>query len=256
MRIATWNINGLRARMEYMALWLEARQPDIVGLQELKTPTDDFPHEFFAELGYTAYVHGQKSWNGVAVLSKAPMEVQQLGLPGEDDWGSRLITTRTEVLEFTTVYCPNGKKVSHDDYPNKLRWYETLVAHYADSDHPRRVLCGDFNIVPTAIDTWMGADGEGDIFHTVDERNRLQGVMDMGLVDLWREQHGDEQAFSWWDYRGGAFHRKQGLRIDFILATPEVAQITEAVTIDRDFRKKQDGLTASDHAPVYADLKV
>jgi len=255
MRIATWNINGLRARMDFMKIWLEARQPNVVGLQELKTPTEDFPHEFFAELGYTALVHGQKSWNGVAILTNVDAHHRQSGLPGEDDWGSRLITAEIDGgLEFTTVYCPNGKSVDHSDYPNKLTWYDSLLAHWQASDHPCRVLCGDFNIVPQALDSWRGASADGDIFHTDDERKRLQALMSSGLTDVYRHCNPDEQAYSWWDYRGGAFHRKHGLRIDFLLGTDAAVQRIQDVVIDRDFRKKQDGLTASDHAPVYADL--
>ena len=257
MRIATWNINGLRARLDFMALWLNDREPDVVGLQELKTPTDEFPHEFFNELGYTAHVHGQKSWNGVAILTKHPAEVRQLGLPGEDEWGARLITAEIDGrFEFTTAYCPNGKSVGHDDYPNKLRWYDSLLSHWRAGSHPARVLCGDFNIVPDHLDSWRGADADGDVFHTTEERARFKAVMDTGLTDLWRSQHGDAQAFSWWDYRGGAFHRKHGLRIDFLLGTDAIVAASEDVVIDRDYRKKQDGLTASDHAPVYADLNI
>ena len=256
MRIATWNVNGLRARLEFMAMWLTSRQPDIVGLQELKTPTEDFPHEFFEDLGYHALIHGQKSWNGVGILSKKPMMLTQTGLPGEDDWGARLITATCDELEFTTVYCPNGKSTDHDDYPNKLRWYESLVAHYAAGDHPNRILCGDFNIVPASLDTWRGDKASEGIFHTPQERQRLQSVLDMGLVDLFRHKYPTEQAFSWWDYRGGAFHRKQGLRIDFVLGTPATLDPLSDVIIDREFRKKQEGLTASDHAPVYADIKL
>ena len=259
MRIATWNINGLRARLDFIKLWLEARQPNVVGLQELKTPDEEFPYDFFSNLGYHALVHGQKSWNGVAVLTNLHAELQQTGLPGEDDWGARLITARIDdKLDFTTVYCPNGKSTDHADYPNKLTWYDSLHTHWqngadaAGASH--RVICGDFNIVPTALDSWRGDKAEGDVFHTVDERQRLQRLLDTGLTDLYRQHYPDEQMFSWWDYRGGAFHRKQGLRIDFILGTPEVAAAARDVVIDRDFRKKQDGLTASDHAPVYADL--
>ncbi len=255
MRLATWNVNGLRARLDFIALWLEARQPDVVGLQELKTPTDEFPHDFFAERGYHALVHGQKSWNGVAILSRTPSEIVTAGLPGEADWGARLITAKIDNdVEFTTVYCPNGKSVSHDDYPKKLAWYDSLTAHYGASSHSRRILCGDFNIVPQPLDSWRGAGGDGDVFHTVEERQRFDTLMRLGLVDLYRHQYPDENAFSWWDYRGGSFHRNHGLRIDFVLGTPATADALQGVTIDRDFRKKQDGLTASDHAPVFADL--
>ncbi|MEM7098459.1 MAG: exodeoxyribonuclease III [Pseudomonadota bacterium] len=255
MRIATWNVNGLRARIDFMKLWLADRQPDVVGLQELKTPTDDFPHEEFEKLGYTTHVYGQKSWNGVAILSKLPMRHVISGLPGEEDWGSRLITSVIEEkLEFTTVYCPNGKSVTHEDYPNKLRWYESLTRHWHNSDFPNRVICGDFNIVPTAQDSWRGADADGDVFHTDDERQRLTALLDTGLIDFFRHKYPDSDAHSWWDYRGGSFHRRQGLRIDFILGTPGLLDTLTEVAIDREYRKKQDGLTASDHAPVYADL--
>ena len=256
MRIATWNINGLRARLDFIKLWLTARQPNVVGLQELKTPTEEFPHEFFAELGYHALVYGQKSWNGVAILSNVPTELRQSGLPGEDDWGSRLITAEIEGgLEFTTVYCPNGKTLEHDDYPNKLRWYDSLLTHWQSSDHDARILCGDFNIVPDTLDSWRGAKADGDIFHTDAERSRLQRLLDTGLIDLYRQQYPETDAYTWWDYRGGAFHRGHGLRIDFLLGTPAVAARSADVVIDREFRKKQDGLTASDHAPVWVDLK-
>lgn len=256
MRIATWNVNGLRARLEFMALWLQARQPDIVGLQELKTPTEDFPHELFADLGYHALVHGQKSWNGVGILSKMPMELVQQGLPGEDVWGARLLTAKNDQIEFTTVYCPNGKSVEHEDYPNKLRWYESLLQHYAGGDHPHRILCGDFNIVPTTLDSWRGEQADGGVFHTKDERSRLQALIDSGMTDLYRLKYPEQQAFSWWDYRGGAFHQKQGLRIDFVLGSQDLLDRVDDVVIDRDFRKKQQGLTASDHAPVFADLNL
>ncbi|MEO0438314.1 MAG: exodeoxyribonuclease III [Pseudomonadota bacterium] len=255
MRVATWNINGLRARQEFMALWLKERQPDVVGLQELKTPTELFPHDFFRELGYHALVHGQKSWNGVAILTREPAELITTGLPEEEDFGARLITARVaKDLEFTTVYCPNGKSVSHDDFPKKLSWYETLTRHYGSSQAQRRILCGDFNIVPTPADSWRGADGDGEVFHTVDERRRFDALMDSGLIDLYRDRYPDQGAFSWWDYRGGSFYRNQGLRIDFILGNKAVAGAVQEVTIDRDYRKKKEGLTASDHAPVYADL--
>ena len=257
MRIATWNINGLRARLDFMKLWFEDRKPNVVGLQELKTPTDDFPHEFFNEMGYEVLVHGQKSWNGVAIVTNLPATLMQTGLPGEDDWGSRLITANIDdKFEFTTVYCPNGKSTDHADYPNKLRWFESLNTHWQASDHPARVICGDFNIVPTPLDTWQGEKATGNIFHTVDERTRLATFADNDLTDLYREQYPDEPAYTWWDYRGGSFHRKHGLRIDFIYGTDPIKQACEDVVIDREYRKKQDGLTASDHAPVYADIEV
>ena len=256
MRIATWNINGLRARLEFVQMWLKDRQPDVVGLQELKTPDDKFPHEVFEDLGYESIVYGQKSWNGVAILSRQPQEVVCKGLPGQDDFGSRLVTSNVGGLSFTTVYCPNRKNLEHEDYEKKLAWYDDLVKHWSNHHPPGEpaVLCGDFNIVPTELDTWDPERNEGNIFHTEKERARLAAVLNTGLVDLFRAQHPEEQAFSWWDYRGGAFHRKQGLRIDFVLGTKPIVEKLKSIEIDRDFRKKKEGLTASDHAPVIADL--
>ena len=256
MRIATWNINGLRARLEFILIWLKDRQPDLVGLQELKVTDDEFPHDEFNALGYQVSTYGQKGWNGVAVVSREPAEIIQRGLPGEDDFGARLITANYQGLSFTTVYCPNGKDVTHDDYPKKLTWYDSLAEHWesAVEASSAAVLCGDFNIVPEAIDSWRGESGDGNIFHTVDERTRFQRMLDLGLIDLFRHQNGNEQKFSWWDYRGGAFHRKQGLRIDFVLGTQAIVDRCAGAEIDRDYRKKKEGLTASDHAPVIVDL--
>lgn len=269
MRIATWNINGLKARLEYLCQWLDARKPDVVGLQELKTEDDAFPHAAFAELGYTAQVHGEKAWNGVAVLSRQPGRVLQRGLPGQSGFGARLLTVRFPQLDFTTVYCPNGKTLEHADYARKLAWFDDLARHWTDAvpvtaepespDAPApgargRVLCGDFNICPTPLDTWRGATGDGEIFQTVDERQRFARLLELGLCDLYRLRYPEQRAFSWWDYRGGSFHRGHGLRIDTLLGCARVGAWVQDVVIDRDYRKKQGELTPSDHAPVYADL--
>ncbi len=255
MRIATWNINGLRARLDFLLHWLRAREPDVVGLQELKLSDDQFPHDALSELGYRALTHGQKSWNGVAVLTRLPAEVRQLGLPGQEEMGARLLTVEIGDLSFTTVYCPNGKHTGHEDFPRKLAWFDSLIEHFesAPSDRPA-VLCGDFNICTGALDSWNEEVLKGGIFHTEEERLRMARLAELGLVDLYREIHPDEQKFSWWDYRAGAFHKNQGMRIDLVLGTEPVVKRTESVTIDRDYRKKQDGLTASDHAPVLVDL--
>ena len=261
MKIATWNVNGLKARLDFVLLWLRARQPDVVGLQELKLTDDTFPHEAFTAEGYEAVVHGQKAWNGVAVLARQPLDLLQCGLPGAEDSGARLITARVTAgpsggpLSFTTIYCPNGKHLQHPDYAMKLRWFDLLHQYWGQQpDDEAAILCGDFNVVPAAIDGW-NPDAEGQIFYTADERRRFRALLDCGLHDLFRERHPDQQVFSWWDYRGGAFHRGQGLRIDFLLATRSVQDHLSDVSIDRDYRKKQDGMTASDHAPVIAELR-
>ncbi len=256
MRLATWNVNGLRARIEFVQHWLRARQPDVVGLQELKLSDDQFPHDVFAPLGYRAVTHGQKAWNGVAILAREEAKVVQVGLPGQEELGARLLSAEVGGLVFTTLYVPNGKDTTHEDFPRKLAWLDALVAHFgargvADASH---VLCGDFNLCPAALDSWDEAALRGHIFHTDAERERWQRLLALGFVDLFRAQHPDKQAFSWWDYRDGAFHRGRGLRIDFLLGSAPVRARLSAAEIDREYRKKQDGFTASDHAPVYVDL--
>jgi len=256
VRIATWNINGLRARLDFLRLWLRQREPDLVGLQELKLSDDQFPHAELEAEGYRAVVHGQKSWNGVAILSREEARVTQRGLPGQHEFGARLITAMVGDLSFTTVYCPNGKHVGHEDFPRKLDWFDALADHLAaqcDATGPT-VVCGDFNVCPTDLDSWNGAAFHGQIFHTDAERARYQRLLELGFSDAFRSVHPDVQAFTWWDYRGGAFHRKHGLRIDMLLATRPALERVRAVEIDREYRKKQEGLTPSDHAPVYADL--
>ena len=255
MRIATWNVNGLRARQGLLAHWLAARQPDVVALQELKTSDALFPHDELASLGYRAAVHGEKSWNGVAILARKPLEVEQVGLPGADH-GARFLSARVEGVSVTSVYCPNGKSVSHPDFPRKLAFYDALVAHWAErhpADQPA-LLCGDFNVCPAALDSWNEAGFAGAIFHTEPERARFRALLAAGLFDLFRERNPELQAFTWWDYRAGAFHKREGLRIDLVLATRPVLERVRSVEIDRDYRKKQGGFTTSDHAPVIVDL--
>jgi exodeoxyribonuclease-3 len=260
LRIATWNINGLRARLDFVKLWLAERQPDVVGFQELKMQDAQFPHADFEALGYKAVTHGQKSWNGVAILSRLPIELIEAGLPGQEDLGARLIRAKVgegkTALDFTTLYCPNGKGIDHDDFPRKLAWFESLRdwAKTFIVEEESTVLCGDFNIVPTGLDSWDEEGFAGEIFHTEAERERYAALLAVGLRDLYREREPETVAFSWWDYRGGAFHRKHGLRIDFLLGTKAVVDRLRSVEIDREFRKKKDGLTASDHAPVMAVL--
>lgn len=254
MRVATWNINGIRARIDYVSLWLEECKPDLVGFQELKAEDQNFPHDRFNELGYEVITHGQKSWNGVAIASKHPVQVVQVGLPGQMDNGSRLLSVEVEDLSFTTVYCPNGKSIDHADFQMKLRWFDSLLDYWRPLAQSKAIICGDFNIVPEPIDSWQGVAGDGNIFHTNEERLRMRGFFEAGLTDIYRKLEPDSQAYSWWDYRAMGFQQNHGLRIDFILGTPPILDAATNAVIHRDFRKKKEGLTASDHAPVYVDL--
>ncbi|NNM35020.1 MAG: exodeoxyribonuclease III, partial [Gemmatimonadetes bacterium] len=246
----------LKARLDFVLHWLEARQPDVVGLQELKMDEDRFPRLEFEAAGYQAILHGQKAWNGVAVLARSPLEPVQVGLPGQEEMGARLLTVRGAGLHFTTVYVPNGKSVDHEDYPRKLAWLDSLVHYYQENQSAAEahVLCGDFNVCPAGIDSWNEADFHGHVHHTDAERDRLAALTRWGLVDLFRAKYPDRQQFSWWDYRAGSFHRNRGLRIDLLYGTTPVAARVVDVVVDRDYRKKKDGMIASDHAPVILEL--
>jgi exodeoxyribonuclease-3 len=256
MRIATWNVNGLRARLDFLLHWLRARKPDIVGIQELKLTDEQFPREELAREGYSALVHGQKSWNGVAILSREPMSIEEIGLAGQEPEGARFLSGRHGQLSLTTIYVPNGKSVGHEDFPKKLAWLDALLESIRSTRDPGKpaILCGDFNLCPTQLDSWNEDLLAGSIFHTEEERARFRALLAWGFHDAFRELRPKERAYSWWDYRGGAFHRGQGLRIDLLLATKSAMGRIRSVEIDRDYRKKKDGLIASDHAPVIAEL--
>ncbi len=256
MRIATWNVNSIKARLPFVLHWLDARQPDIACLQELKVSADKFPHEVFAERGYIATLHAQATWNGVAVLSREPATVRQAGLDGAETAGARLLTVDVGDLSVTSVYVPNGKTVAHEDFQLKLHFLAKLNRYARQWVDPSRqmLIGGDFNIVPGDLDSWAPERFAGHIFHTDEERSGLRALLDTGLIDMYRQRHPDGTMFSWWDYRAGCFHKNQGLRIDLLLATPPLMDRVSDVWIDRDYRKKKDGHLPSDHAPVIADL--
>lgn len=262
MLVVTWNVNSVIARLDFVLDFLETRRPDIVRLQELKVEDDAFPALAFAQAGYSAATFGQKHYNGVGVLVRkeagAPPEVVQRGLLGQEDAGARVITVRALGLSVTSVYVPNGKATSHRDYQAKLVWLDALVDHLDRTLDPTAptVIGGDFNVAPADIDSWHPSGFAGHLFHTEPERERFFRLLAPGKYkDLFREKNPDLQAFSWWDYRAGAFHKKQGLRIDFLLGSASVLERCESVRIDRDFRKKRSDRIPSDHAPVIAELR-
>ncbi len=254
MRIATWNVNSIKARLPFVLHWLDAREPDIACLQELKVDADAFPHDELAARGYEVALHGQPTWNGVAVISRAPVELVQAGLPGAEAIGARLLTATTSGLSVTSVYVPNGKTLTHEDFGTKLDFLRALV-DYVDVHLEREALGfigGDFNICPEDRDSW--APNPEHIFHTAAERGLLRRILELGWSDMYRRMHPDGDMFSWWDYRAGCFHKNQGLRIDFLLASRALMARATEVWIDREYRKKKDGHTPSDHAPVIAEL--
>lgn len=256
MLIATWNVNGVRARLERLREWLAERGPDVALLQELKVEEAGFPHAELRAAGYHAVVVGQPAWNGVAVLAREPPECTSRALPGPSA-GARFVSARACGVEVASVYVPNGKAVEHPEFPLKLAFLDRLAEAMEARDRAAPfVLAGDFNVCPTDLDSYLGERGRGSIFHTEPERARFERVVASGLVDLFRAKHPADPGHSFWDYRAGAFHRRLGMRLDFLLATPGVARRVADVFVDRDFRKKgkASGAAPSDHAPVVAAL--
>jgi exodeoxyribonuclease-3 len=257
--IATWNVNGVRARAVRVIEWLAERKPDIVCLQELKVKEEEFDHDELKRVGYHAAILGQAGWNGVAVVARQQPEPIVRGLPGvAADAGARYVSARVGEMEIASVYVPNGKTTSNPEYKLKLAWLEKLAEHIesrADKAAPF-VLAGDFNVCTTDLDSYLGARAKGTIFHTDEERAIIHRLTASGLVDLYRSKYTTEPGYSWWDYRAGSFHRKLGMRLDLLLATPDIASRLEDVYIDREFRKKSktSGALPSDHAPVVAVL--
>ncbi len=259
MRLATWNVNSLPARLDFVLDFLATHAPEMACLQELKVDDSAFPHLAFVQAGYHALTFGQPQWNGVAVLVKTSLggspKIVHRGLAGSESAGARLLTVEAAGLSMTSVYVPNGKSLSHPDFKVKLAFLDNLIAYARELDRSKpTVLGGDFNLVPAALDSWNDAAFADRIFHTPEERDRWRALLDLGFVDLYRARHPNEQSFSWWDYRAGCFHKKQGLRIDFLVGTPDVAARVREAHIDREFRKKREGRIPSDHAPVLVDL--
>jgi exodeoxyribonuclease-3 len=263
MLVATYNCNSITARLDFVLDFLETHKPDLVCLQELKVDNDTFPRLAFLQAGYKAVTHGQAQWNGVAVLGRtealagSEMELAQAGLPGQEAAGARLVTARALGVTVTSVYVPNGKYVAHPDYRVKLAWLDALADHLEKTVDPKAdvIVGGDFNLVPDDKDSYDPVRFANQIFHTDAERERWRRICGPSLVDLFREKEPDLQSFSWWDYRAGAFHKKWGLRIDFLLGTRSILERCDKVTIERDFRKKRHDRIPSDHAPVIAHLR-
>lgn len=251
MRIATWNVNSIRARQDRLVNWLKTRDPDVVCLQELKVEESKYPRELLADLGYVSAINAQKTYNGVAILSKHPVSQVTVGMAdGVEDPQARYVAATINGVRVISVYVPNGESLTSEKWPYKLMWLQRLrtwLDTQESKDKPL-ALCGDFNVAPEAIDTYDPALWENEVLFHPKAREALQTVCDFGLIDTFRQKHpGEEKCYSWWDYRALGFQKGKGLRIDHIFATPSLAdRLTESV-IDREERK---GDSPSDHAPV------
>jgi exodeoxyribonuclease-3 len=252
MKIASWNVNSIRARLERVLAWLAAQQPDVLCLQEIKVQDGDFPTEAFEEAGYHVGVHGQRTYNGVAILSHSPLADVSAGLRDDvDDPAARLLEARVEGIRILSAYVPNGGEVGSDKFVYKLAWLDRLLAYLeqnARSAEPL-ILCGDLNVAPEDRDVARPEEWKDTVLCHPDVRAALRRILDWGLVDTFRLHHEGEGFYSWWDYRELGFPRNNGLRIDHILATAVLARRCQDASIDREARK---GKQPSDHAPVVA----
>jgi exodeoxyribonuclease III len=260
MRIATWNVNSIRQRTEQLAAWLAERKPDIVCLQEIKCMDEAFPRQAFEALGYNLAVHGQKTFNGVAILSRFKFDEVTPGLPGDDsDDHARFlevtVSTATGVVRVASIYLPNGNPPNTDKYSYKLKWMQRL-SHYAQQrlqlEEPL-ILAGDYNVIPTAADVHNPAVWTNDALFLPQTREAFRSLASLGLTDAIRAVSDDPGLYTFWDYQAGAWQKNWGIRIDHMMLSPQAADRLTAAGIDKHVRSWE---KPSDHVPVFVDLAI
>jgi len=255
VKLATWNVNSLGVRLPHLLDWLASAQPDALVLQETKLTDDKFPQAEIEAAGYQVVFHGQKTYNGVALLSRTPADAVQRQLPGLDDPQARLIAGTVAGVRVIGGYFPNGQAPDSDKFVYKMRWLEALQAFVRDelTRHAQLVLMGDFNIAPEDRDVYDPVAWAGQIHCTPEERAHFQGLISLGLVDAFRLFEQPVKSWSWWDYRNLAFRKNQGLRIDHVLVSEALRAQVLRCEIDKAPRKLE---RPSDHAPVWVDLNL
>ena len=256
MKIATFNVNGINGRLPILLRWLAERQPDVVCLQELKAPNERFPEEALKEAGYGAVWHGQKSWNGVAILARGmkPVETRRdLPVLDPEDSHSRYIEAAVDGVLVGCLYMPNGNPVDTPKFPYKLRWFDRLTQHAGDllASGAPVVLAGDYNVMPTELDVYKPERWQNDALFKPEVREAFRKLVAQGWTDSLRHLHPDERIFTFWDYFRNAFGRDAGLRIDHLLLSPSLAPRLRAAEVDRFVRAWE---KASDHAPVWIEI--
>jgi exodeoxyribonuclease III len=255
MKIATWNVNSILARLPHVTRWLEQNQPDVLCLQETKCADDKFPLLEIKAAGYDCVIFGQQSYNGVAILSRAGCATAQRGFPGDDSGNqSRLLAADIGGIRIVNVYIPNGQMVGSEKYGFKLDWFDRL-REFLDRDYDAAtpvLLCGDFNVAPEERDVHDPRLWQNRILFSEPERAALQNVKDWGFTDTFRLHTPESGYYSWWDYRAGGFRRNLGLRIDHIWVSTPLAQRSISTKIDKEPRGWE---RPSDHAPVVAEFK-
>jgi exodeoxyribonuclease-3 len=258
MRLATWNVNSLGARLPLVLEWTEANGPDVLCLQETKLADDAFPAAAFADLGYQSAHYGDGRWNGVAIVSRVGLDDPVNGFHSDEDaQGTRIVAATCQGVRVHSVYVPNGRSLDSEHFAFKLAWLARLRAYLGETVRPDGAVavCGDFNVAPRDTDVWDPAQFVGATHVSEPERAALGDVLDWGLVDVFPRFHPDGGIFSWWDYRAGNFHKGHGMRIDLVLLTRSLADRCTSVEIDREARKKSPaGNKPSDHTVVAAEI--
>lgn len=254
MRLATWNINSIKARTETALAWFREADPDVVCLQEIKCEDHAFPREPFEALGYNIALHGQKTFNGVAVLSKRPFDEVKAGLKGDDgDSQARYLETVVSGIRIASIYLPNGNPPDTDKYSYKLAWMDRLRGHAIDllaTEEPT-VLMGDYNVIPSSSDTANPEGWTGDALFLPQTRKAFQSLLYLGFTDALRACSDDPGLYTFWDYQAGAWQKNNGIRIDHALLSPQAADRLEGVRIDKHVRSWE---KPSDHVPVVIEL--
>ncbi|SFK17428.1 Exodeoxyribonuclease III [Nitrosomonas aestuarii] len=255
MKLATWNVNSLKVRLPQVLDWLQTQQPDMLCLQETKLIDENFPQQEIAEAGYQSVYIGQKTYNGVAILSKQSGHEITTAIPGFEDEQKRVIAATFGALRIICIYVPNGDTVGSEKYAYKLRWLPALTDWLRNElkTYPKLALLGDFNIAPDDRDVYDPKLWEGKVLCSQPERNAFDGLLKIGLIDSFRLFEQPDKIYSWWDYRMLAFRRNRGLRIDHILMSKELAASCITCQIDKATRKLE---RPSDHAPVVAELSL
>jgi exodeoxyribonuclease III len=259
VKIATWNVNSVKARLPTVIRWLRQSDPDVACFQEIKTPEDGFPFEAFQDLGYNCAVYGQKSYNGVAILSRRPIEDVRRGLPGGDgEDQARYIEAVIPmdaggIIRIASVYVPNGNPPDSEKFPYKLQWLERLNRHLRSliAQEEALAVAGDYNVIPTADDCHDPKAWEGDALFRPETRAAFRRICNLGLTDAFRACHAQTHCYTFWDYQAGAWQKDHGIRIDHILLSSRAADLLKGCGIERDVRSWE---KPSDHVPVVCEI--
>ena len=258
MKIATFNINGIKARINALPDWLDEAQPDVAVLQEIKSVDEAFPREIFEERGYNVETHGQKSFNGVAILSKFPLEDVRRGLPGDEEdeqarWIEALVMGETQPIRICGLYLPNGNPSPGPKYDYKLAWMERMHARAQEllAEEIPAMMAGDYNIIPQPEDAKRPEAWKEDALFRPESRAAFRKILNLGFTDAFRARNQLPEQFSFWDYQAGAWNRNDGIRIDHLLLSPQAADCLTECKIDFEIRGRE---KPSDHVPVWVEL--